>query len=184
MTIDRCVSDDVGVCVSVPSEHAGEPSSSLCSPVPSPKRSKRSSGGVSMQQVFSFPRDAPVFFQPHEGAWCGVYALNNYMGDPYVTRTDCMRAAVLASSQLSKTAGGEREDIEQHIHPETGFLSIDVMNVLGASVLGIHVSSDQMYADCLFHSAVVGVMANCHSQHWAVFKKYHCSSGTTFLDDF
>ena len=38
------------------------------------------------------PASAP-YFEEQEGAWCGMHALNNYMGGPYVTQDACMRAA-------------------------------------------------------------------------------------------
>ena len=79
-----------------------------------------------------------VYFEAQEGAWCGMHALNNYLQGPYVTKDACRTAADIVSANLSQVGGGDAEDSGRHLHPETGWLSIDVINVLGAT-LGIEV---------------------------------------------
>ena len=46
------------------------------------------------------------------------------------------------TAALSEAGPGRREAMENHLDPLTGFLSIDVINVLGAGVLGLHVEGD------------------------------------------
>ena len=35
----------------------------------------------------------PPYFEHQEEAWCGMHALNNLLGGPYVTKSDCRAAA-------------------------------------------------------------------------------------------
>ena len=80
------------------------------------------------------------YVEAQEGAWCGLHALNNYMGGAYVGREDCRRAAARISAMLSQPGGGDAEPAARHLDPDTGWLSIGVINVLG-STLGIAVDA-------------------------------------------
>ena len=83
-----------------------------------------------------------VYFEEQRGAWCGMHALNNYLGGPYVTAEACERAARQVVFSLSQAGAGDAEAYGQHLCPETGFLSIDVINVIGAANLGFHVEGN------------------------------------------
>ena len=78
-----------------------------------------------------------AYFEEQEGAWCGMHALNNYFGGPYVTQDACRRAARAAAMALSEGGLGVAEELQNHIDLDTGFLSIDVTNVLGAVVCSL-----------------------------------------------
>ena len=98
------------------------------------------------------------------------------MGVPYVTH-GLHESSSACSQQLSQACGGDQEGIEQHIHCGAGFLSTDVMNIVGAALLGIHVGRKRMGYNTLIDSTCKGAMVNCNNEHWTVFKKYHCSRG-------
>ena len=83
----------------------------------------------------SLPQVSGDYFEAQVGAWCGMHALNNLLGGPYVTQDDCRRACGEVCRRLSEVGGG-REDRRQHLDPDTGWLSIDVINILGAGLLG------------------------------------------------
>ena len=85
---------------------------------------------------------AEPYFEEQVGAWCGLHALNHYLGGAYVTQDACRRAAARAVAALSQKGGGDREAAAHHLDPDTGFLSIDVINILGESVLGLHVEGN------------------------------------------
>jgi hypothetical protein len=79
------------------------------------------------------------FEEQAPGGWCGMHVLNNYLGGPYVTKKDCVRAAACVVDGLATDAGGFQEEVIQHLDETTGWLSVDVINVLGAANLGLHV---------------------------------------------
>ena len=83
------------------------------------------------------------YFESQVGAWCGMHALNNLLGGPYVSQADCRSAALEVRRRLTQAGAGDVEDLAQHLNPETGWLSIDVINVLGAGLLGAW--AGQMY---------------------------------------
>ena len=111
------------------------------------------------------------YFEAQVGAWCGMHALNNYMGGPYVTQDACRRAARRVVATLSEAGLGDSEDSSHHLDPTTGFLSIDVMNVLGAGTLGIHVEESAVAWHYL--QAVPGgaAMVNWNNHHWTVLQR-------------
>ena len=83
--------------------------------------------------------DEAPYFEIQDGAWCGVYAINHYLGGPYATKGACRRAARSVVATLPQVGAGDVEDLAQHLDPLTGFLSIGVINVIGATTLGIDV---------------------------------------------
>ena len=122
------------------------------------------------------------YFEPQQGAWCGMHALNNFQGGPYVTRTDCRRAAVLAVKELSEMGIGDAEDIGEHLDKETGFLSIDVINILGCSLLGIHVAGEAVSWRELQESPGLGALVNCNNMHWTALRKDVVTSAWTHIN--
>ena len=122
------------------------------------------------------------YFEPQQGAWCGMHALNNFQGGPYVTRTDCRRAAVLAVRELSEMGIGDAEDIGEHLDKETGYLSIDVINILGCSLLGIHVAGEAVSWRELQESPGLGALVNCNNMHWTALRKDVGTSAWTHIN--
>ena len=124
-----------------------------------------------------------------------MHALNNYLGGPYVDQDACRRAAravVTALSgagngdvcrraaraevtALSGAGDGDAESLGNHIDPATGFLSIDVINVLGAGVLGIHVEGDAVCWASLQTVEGGAALVNWNNQHWTVLQTEPCS---------
>ena len=64
------------------------------------------------------------YYEVQVGAWCGMHAINNYKGGPYCNEDDCRRACSQVVRLLSQAGGGDVEARSQHLHPETGWLSI------------------------------------------------------------
>ena len=80
-----------------------------------------------------------LFFDAQEGAWCGMHALHNYcLNGRLIHQQDCRDAARLVSQRLTDAISGDIEPVSEHLHPHTGWLSIDVINVLAAANLGFH----------------------------------------------
>ena len=68
-----------------------------------------------------------------------MHALNNYCGGQYVTQQDCRNAARQVVARLGRVDG-----VGEHLDRVTGFLSIDVINIIGASLLNIHVEGNDI----------------------------------------
>ena len=67
-----------------------------------------------------------LFFDPQQGAWCGMHALNNFLlNGRMVEQQDCRDAARLVCSHLSQAREGDEEPISNRLDPATGRLSID-----------------------------------------------------------
>ena len=83
-----------------------------------------------------------LFFDPQQGAWCGMHALNNYcLKGRLVQQQECRDAARLVACRLTDARARDVEPISNHLDPLTGWLSIDVINVLGQANLGLHVEA-------------------------------------------
>ena len=83
------------------------------------------------------------YYEEQVAAWCGMHALNNLFGGPYVNTDACRLAASQVATALSQVGGVDPDAVSLHLHPETGWLSIDVINVLAASTLGAHVEGNE-----------------------------------------
>ena len=130
------------------------------------------------------------YFEEQRGAWCGLHALNNYLGGPYVTENACELAARQVVRALSEAGGGgasenREEAYRDHLHPGTGFLSIDVINVLGAGNLGLHVQANDASWLELQAEAESAALVNWNNYHWTVLRQaadgetwVHCNSIT------
>jgi hypothetical protein len=117
------------------------------------------------------PSASAPYFEAQVGAWCGMHALNNYLGGPYAARDACRRAATRVVAALSQAGVGDSENMRNHLDPVTGFLSIDVINVLGAGNLGIHVEGDAIYWQNLQADPDGAALVNWNNRHWAVLKR-------------
>ena len=105
------------------------------------------------------------YFEAQEGEWCGMHALNNYKGGPYVDRDACRDAARGLCRDLSQRGAGDTEDLDHHLDPVTGFLSIDVINCLGAAQLGIHVEGSDTPWDAMLTGAFDAALVNWSNRH-------------------
>ena len=103
--------------------------------VPASDKTCRQTGAV--DPAGSLCGTAPeLYFDMQVGAWCGVHALNNLLGGPYVTQEECRFAARQVCRQLSQAGAGDTEAMEEHLDPSTGWLSLDVINLLVSGLLG------------------------------------------------
>ena len=53
------------------------------------------------------------YFETQSGAWCGMHALNNYRGGPFVKKDDSRRAADQVVKRLSEAGDGRTEGMEE-----------------------------------------------------------------------
>ena len=135
-----------------------------------PAGSAAASSSASVQPQAADRSSAELYFEEQVGAWCGLHALNHYLGGAYVTQDACRRAAVRAVAALSQIGGGDREPMAHHLDPDTGFLSIDVINILGESVLGLHVEGSATPWAALQAEQGAAALVNWHNQHWTVLQ--------------
>lgn len=125
--------------------------------------------GLSQRPVaMDTSQPACPYYEIQVDAWCGMHAINNFLGGPYCTREDCRSASSQVVAALSEALGGDVEAQAQHLDPETGWLSVDVINVLGAGQLGIHVEGDSMSLDAFVGQGDVDAFVNWNNQHWTV----------------
>ena len=106
-----------------------------------------------------------VYHEVQVAAWCGKHALNNLLGGPYVTEQSCRDAVRNVVRNLSMQ-DDHQEDEREHLHPDSGWLSIDVMNMLGAAHLGIHTDEDAVQWQVLQEEDGARAVVNWNKQHW------------------
>ena len=92
---------------------------------------------------------------------------------PYVTEDACRRAVRRVVVALSQVGVGDDEDMSVHLDPASGFLSIDVINVLGAGALGIHVEGDAVPWASLQGLPSGAALVNWNNRHWTVLQRRH-----------
>ena len=106
-------------------------------------------------------------FERQSGAWCGMHALNNLLRGPMVDKEACR----LAARRVRDGLGGA--DLESaHLDPQTGFLSIDVINLLGSANLGIHVEETPTAWEVLRHCHGARALINWNQSHWTVLEAW------------
>ena len=120
-----------------------------------------------------------LFFEPQEGAWCGMHALNNYcLRGRLVEKEDCVRAANQVVGRLTEARGGDAERRENHLDPDSGWLSIDVINVLGLANLGLHVEEASITWNDLQQRGQDGAaLVNWNKQHWTILQRDPSGNG-------
>ena len=106
-------------------------------------------------------------FEEQSGAWCGMHALNNLLRGDYVDKDACTRAAV----QVRRALGGAVLESD-HLDPQSGFLSIDVINLLGSAHLGIHVEETPTAWDILRYCCGARALINWNQTHWTVLEAW------------
>ena len=70
---------------------------------------------------------------------------------------------------LSETTG-DVERPEEHLDPQTGWLSIDVMNVLGVAQLGLHVDGAPADWNQLQGIENGAAFVNWNNTHWSILQ--------------
>ena len=115
------------------------------------------------------PADAPdsVYFEKQSGAWCGMHALNNLLGGPYVDKRSCETAAEQVTQRL-----GSADLIDQHLDGDTGYLSIDVINLLCSANLGIHVDESPTAWETFRQEHGARALINWNQYHWTVLEAW------------
>ena len=114
------------------------------------------------------PEPKIPFYQLQDRGWCGMHALNNYLGGDYVTHDTCRRACSQVVAALSQPAGGRIEDSSQHLDQESGWLSIDVINIIGQSRFDFHVEGFHTDLDLWAKLDEGAALVNWNNKHWTV----------------
>ena len=96
-----------------------------------------------------------------------MHALNNLLRGPMVNKEACR----LAARRVRDGLGGA--DLESaHLDPQTGFLSIDVINLLGSANLGIHVEETPTAWEVFKHCHGARALINWNQSHWTVLEAW------------
>ena len=113
-----------------------------------------------------------LFFDPQHVAWCGMHALNNCCLNGHLVRQqDCRDAARLVVRRLTGAHAGDADSICNHLDPLTGWLSIDVINVLGQANVGLHVEAARVsWSDVLRRQQDGAALVNWNKRHWTVLQ--------------
>ena len=96
-----------------------------------------------------------------------MHALNNLLRGPMVNKEECRLAARYVRVKLG---GADAESA--HLDPETGFLSIDVINMLGDANLGIHVEETPTAWEVFRHHHGARALINWNQRHWTVLEAW------------
>ena len=119
---------------------------------------------------------ATPYFERQVGAWCGMHALNNYLGGPYVAQSACKLAAnrvvaILTGAGLRDAESlDDAKELRAHIDPLTGFLSVQVIIVLGSSTIGLHVEEASTSREHLQTERGAAALVSWNNQHWTVLQ--------------
>ena len=102
-----------------------------------------------------------------------MHALNNYcLNGRLVQHQDCREAARKVARRLTDARAGDTEPISNHLDPLTGWLSIDVIKVLGQANLGLHVEAARVsWPDSLRRQRDGAALVNWNKRHWAVLQR-------------
>ena len=80
-------------------------------------------------------------------------------------------ACRLAARRVRDSLGGAVLESD-HLHPQTGYLSIDVINLLGSANLGIHVVETPTAWEVLRHCHGARALINWNQSHWTVLEAW------------
>ena len=108
-----------------------------------------------------------------------VIVTRNYLDDPYVQQDGCVRAARQLCARLAAARGratqdaprGDCERIADHLDEQSGWLSIDVINVLCAANLAMKVEAAPFPVHALAQESEVAFLVNCKQRHWTVLRQ-------------
>ena len=132
-----------------------------------PPRLKRASSSTKVTANPPLPTGSYDYFERQSGAWCGMHALNNLLGGQWVNQEACRIAANNVRGSLSGA-----DSVDNHLDPVTGFLSIDVINLLGSANLGIHVEGKPTAWEVLRESHGARALINWNQTHWTVLEAW------------
>ena len=107
------------------------------------------------------------YFEKQSGAWCGMHALNNLLRGPLVDRQSCKAAALQVRDMLDGA-----DLLSSHLDPHTGYLSIDVINLLGSANLGIHVAESHTAWETVSQCHGASALINWNQRHWTVLEAW------------
>ena len=93
-----------------------------------------------------------------------------------MTQDACRRAARRAAIALSEGGLGDAEALQNHIDLDTGFLGIEVINILGAGTLGLHVAEAATSSNHFLAEKRGAALVNWNNQHWTLFQFEHDAS--------
>ena len=78
----------------------------------------------------------------------------------------------MVARRLTDARAGDVEPISNHLDPHTGWLSIDVINVLGQANLGLHVEAVRAsFPDGLRRQQFGAALVNWSQRHWTVLQR-------------
>ena len=100
-----------------------------------------------------------------------MYALNNYLRGPYVTCEDCRTAARAILDDLATSGGGYQEMLSNHIDLQSGWLSVDVINAVGAANFNLHIEERPRSFDAFDSNGHRAALINWNSQHWTLLER-------------
>ena len=101
-----------------------------------------------------------------------MHALNNYLRGPYVIREDCRAAANAIVADLEASSGGYREMLSNHLDVASGWLSVDVINAVGAANFNFHIEGERPRSfDAFESSGQRAAFVNWNNQHWALLER-------------
>ena len=107
-----------------------------------------------------------LYYEKQEGAWCGMHAFNNYHLRRCITQDHCRSAA----QQVVRGLRGA-DHISNHLDLKTGWLSIDVLNMLGDTHLadnGLGLQVALTAGDTWRQRE--DAMVNWNNTHWTVLQ--------------
>lgn len=134
-------------------------------------------------QVDSASADVGYFEEQAPAAWCGMRALNNFLRGPYVTREACLAAANVVLQDLEARGGGFREALANHLDVNSGWLSVDVINVLGAANFNLHVEGERPCSFAAFKSSGHrAAFINWSNQHWTILERHNSGDGWVHIN--
>ena len=82
-------------------------------------------------------------------------------------KSSCRTAAKQVTERL-----GSADLIDQHLHKETGYLSIDVINLLCSANLGIHVDESPTAWETFRQEHGARALINWNQYHWTVLEAW------------
>lgn len=111
-------------------------------------------------------------------AFCGMHAINNYLRGDYVTRDDGVRAHRINIADFQIPFGGCGGIWIAHMILATGWLSIDVMQVLGATNCGLHIERERRCSLLdVCDKRTLAVFTTGGSRQWVVLERGHVQDG-------
>ena len=129
------------------------------------------------------------YYERQQEAWCGMHVINNYLQGPFATKDSCRVAVNHLCQELSETVGdsrlggnkrgtsqtnfgGQHEDAAEHLDPQTGWLSIAVINVMAETLFGFAVDHVALtLSQVLLQPGDVSFFVNCNNRHWTLFQQ-------------